>query len=686
MLDELQRISKEALVDNVYLGRQVVTRLQGQLEALPPGPHPSKWQLYMQLGQHELRLGREEAALEHYRAAYELLPRFRDMPREQILDTIFELAVAHMRVAETRNCARRHAAESCILPLRGAGVHADPEPSTAAIELLQEVLARAEVGSEAWVRSRWLLNIACMTLGRHPEGVPAEYRIPLETFGSDASFPHFTNVAPQLGLDVFNLSGGAIGEDFDGDGDLDVMVSTLDTAGQMRLFRNDGNGTFSERTREAGLSGLYGGLNMTHADYDNDGDPDVLVLRGAWFREGGRHPNSLLRNNGDGTFLDVTFLAGLGDVHYPTQTAAWGDYDLDGDLDLYVGNETHEGLDAPCQLFRNDGDGTFTDVARRAGVENGGYAKAVAWGDYDGDRYPDLFVSNGGNKNRLYHNDRDGTFTDVAARAGVEQPFHSFPAWFWDFDNDGRLDLYVSSYGGLFQPPDVLTVAASYLGLPHRAEQPRLYRGDGQGGFRDVAAAWGLTRATLPMGSNFGDLDNDGFLDFYLGTGYPRYEGLMPNVMYHNRRGQGFDDVTLGGGFGHLQKGHAVFFADLDDDGDQDVFEQMGGAYPGDAYANVLYENPGFGNHWLEVRLRGTRSNRDGIGARIRVEIVEAGARRTIYKHVNSGGSFGDNPLRQQIGLGRAERIEQLEIYWPASDTRQILHDVAPDRALEISE
>ena len=156
------------------------------------------------------------------------------------------------------------------------------------------------------------------------------------------------------------------------------------------------------------------------------------------------------------------------------------------------------------------------------------------------------------------------------------------------------------------------------------------------------------------MAGNFGDLDNDGYLDFYLGTGYPDYEALMPNVMYRNRRGTGFADVTSAGGFGHLQKGHGIAFADLDNDGDQDVFEQMGGFLPGDKYFNVAFENPGFGNHWIGVELVGVRSNRSAIGARIRAEVVENGRRRSIYKHVNSGGSFGANPLRQTIGLGEA--------------------------------
>jgi hypothetical protein len=408
-----------------------------------------------------------------------------------------------------------------------------------------------------------------------------------------------------------------------------------------------------------------------------------------------------LRNNGRGTFTDVTFEAGLGEVHYPTQTAAWADYDNDGDLDLYVGNETdidasravdYTGGDlpfnvrAPCQLFRNEGDGTFTDVASEAGVENLAYTKAVVWGDYDGDRWPDLYVSNSGNRNRLYRNNGDGSFTDVAEQLGVEQPYGSFPSWFWDVNNDGALDLLVVVYGGRGMA-DVTTVAAGYLGLPNPgAELGRLYLGDGAGGFDEVAQAWGLTRPTFPMGSNFGDLDNDGYLDFYLGTGYPQYEGLMPNVMYRNRAGRGFADVTTAGGFGHLQKGHAVVFADLDDDGDQDVFEQMGGAYLGDSFGNALFENPGFGHRWIKIKLHGTRSNRSAIGARVRVDILEDGQRRSIFRHVNTGGTFGSNPLRREIGLGRAERIESLEVYWPTSDLTQRFEQVPLDTMIEIEE
>jgi len=188
------------------------------------------------------------------------------------------------------------------------------------------------------------------------------------------------------------------------------------------------------------------------------------------------------------------------------------------------------------------------------------------------------------------------------------------------------------------------------------------------------------------MGANFGDLDNDGWLDFYLGTGYPSYDAVMPNVMYRNRRGESFADISTAGGFAHLQKGHAIVFADLDNDGDQDVFEQMGGALRGDAFYDALYENPGFGNRWIAVHLAGVRTNRSAIGARIRVVVREGGSERSIYKHVNSGGTFGANPLRQSIGLGAAERIERLEILWPTTGQTQTFLDVPMDRFISIVE
>ena len=548
-----------------------------------------------------------------------------------------------MRRGETNNCCRRNSPDSCLLPIQGDGVYTDQEDAKKAITFFTKVLRNSRTDSPLHMKARWLLNINYMTISGYPDQVPRQYLIEPDVLESDEPFPRFMNVAGKLGLNAFDLLGGAIVDDFDGDHYLDIVVSSFDLNEEMRFFQNNRDGTFTDRTERANLSGLVGGFNLNQADYDNDGDLDILVLRGAWTGKHGRIPNSLLRNDGKGRFTDVTFDAGLGKHHFPTQTAAWADYDNDGDLDLYIGNEVlGSAVDAPCQLFQNNGDGTFTEVAKNAGVLNGAFAKGVAWGDYDNDRWPDLYVSNLNAANRLFRNNGDGTFTDVAEQAGCTEPVTSFPVWFWDFDNDGVLDLYVSSYE--WSRGNLAAVAASKLGMPVEFELAKLYRGNGGGGFEDVAEAQNLTQLTLPMGVNFGDLDNDGYLDFYLGTGYPEYEALMPNVMYRNRGGTGFSDVTTAGGFGQLQKGHGVVFADLDNDGDQDVFEQLGGFFPGDKYFNALFENPGFDNHWISVKLVGVRSNRSAIGARIHVTVVDDDGERSIYRHVNSGGSFGANP------------------------------------------
>ncbi len=659
-----------------YLGDGRRRQLLQQLSTLPANVPPSmKLTLKFQLAESQLQAGHTEQAIEQFLECAALVrDKARFLPNlskaQDHLD--MRLAVAYLRLAENQNCVKCRDEDCCIFPIQGGGVHRKKEPARNAIKPLTAFLRRHPDDATA----TWLLNVAYMTLGEYPDSVPEAWRLPEDRFHPDVDFPKFRNIAPQLGLDTFSLSGGMIVDDLNGDNWLDIVVSSWDPAAQMRCWLNNGDGTFSDHTDKGGLAGLTGGLNMIQADYDNDGDVDILVLRGAWLRQFGRHPNSLLQNDGHAHFRDVTFDAGLGENHYPTQSAAWADYDNDGDLDLYVANEIGD-----SKLFNNDGRGHFTDVARAAGVTGGRYPKGVIWGDYDNDRYPDLYVSNLKGPNQLYHNNQNGTFTDVASQAGVTQPNRSFPTWFWDFNNDGALDLFVAGYQN-----NVDHFAADYLGRPHQAATDRLYQGDGRGGFRDVSEEMGLANVTLPMGSNFGDVDNDGFLDFYLGTGYPDYAGLMPNRMFRNQGGTRFVEVTTAAGLGHLQKGHGVAFADYDHDGDQDIFIELGGAFPGDAFSNALFQNPGFGHHWITVRLVGTTSNRAGIGARIRADITEDGKQRPIYKWANSGGTFGGSPLRQHIGLGSATRVDRLEVYWPTSDSTQVFTGLDADQMITVVE
>ncbi|MFN7971630.1 MAG: CRTAC1 family protein [Acidobacteriota bacterium] len=687
MAARLAEVAARTADENPIVGDLGVRELEAKLRDLgPDAPAEARLQTELQLGMNELRVGETEAAIEHIAHVDAQIQKLRasgePVPDEAASEAAYRLGVAYTRLGETRNCCASRSAEACILPIRGGGIHTQREGSTQAIACFKRVLEATPAESSLHLRARWLLNVAAMTLGEYPAKVPRGEIVPETCFTSSVAFPRFPNRAPDLGLDTFNLAGGAIVDDFDLDGDLDILISTFDPLASMRYFENKGDGTFADRTRDANLTDLLGGFNTIQGDVDNDGDPDALVLRGAWQGSAGKVPSSLLSNDGHGRFTDVTYDVGLGTAELPTQTAGFADYDLDGDLDLYIGGETKASLSAPCRLYRNRG-GTFEDVTATAGVGNDRFTKSVAWGDYDGDRFPDLYVSNLDGENRLYHNAGDGTFVDVAGQAGVARPRWSFASWFWDFDNDGALDLFVAGYD--WNRGNLTAVVRSMLGMPDDHDRACLYKGDGRGGFTDVASSVGLTAITLPMGANYGDLDNDGWLDMYLGTGYPDYEALMPNVMYRNDRGTRFVDVTMAGGFGNLQKGHGVVFADIDQDGDQDVFEQVGGFFPGDRFHNSLYENPGFGNHQVTLRLSGTTSNRSAIGARIRLLVEEGGKQRAIYKVVNSGGSFGANPLRQTIGTGSATRVTSVEVFWPATGKTQTFRDVA-DRAYAIVE
>ncbi|MGD8815542.1 MAG: CRTAC1 family protein [Acidobacteriota bacterium] len=671
-------------------GQAVQRRVEEMRAALDAGPltPPERVQALTGLGIVELQVDAPRA-IARLEEALALLPSLPAAARSAMQPTAdFWAAVGYLREAMRVNCVERRQEAACVPGSGAVGVHEVQEPARKAIAHLEPVLATAPRNNPLYPAVRWLATIAYMAVGRWPDDVPTGFAAPAALIAGAGDFPRFNDVAAAAGINVLDTAGGVVVDDFDGDELLDVVTTTMDPAGQMRFFHNRGDGTFDDRTAAANLTGLVGGLNLNQADYDNDGDLDLLVLRGAWLEANGRVPNSLLRNNGDGTFTDVTFAAGLGEAHYPTQAAAWADYDNDGDLDLYIGNEHSPAQPAPSQLFRNNGDGTFADVAGSAFVANLARAKGVAWGDYDGDRLPDLWVANRGSDNRLYHNLGGGLFRDVALRVGVTGPRDAFASWFWDVDNDGALDLLVNNHG---VPPDsaalpLASAAAAVMGDAQAAGHPALYRGNGRGDFTEVSTEYGLTLSTLAMGANFGDLDNDGWLDFLQGTGYPGVEGLLPDVMYRNSAGRGFEDITWVGGFGHLAKGHGVAFADVDNDGDQDVYQQLGGMLPNDEAWDALYENPGFGTHWITIRLVGTTSNRAAVGARIRLEIADGGTRRTIYRTIGADSSFGGNPLRAEIGLGAASTVDLLEIYWPTSDITQAFREVVADRFLRIVE
>ena len=701
MVARLEAIAAAAAQTNPYAGSM---RAEALAAVVPPAFLPDLLRYRSEIARYLLYAGRSEDAA----AALEDI--LREAPADPSVSPAFLsavrqlLALSHLRVAMQRNCVSGPAAGRCSVPVDRDAVHPDDGAARRAIAEYARILGDPPDESTA-LAAQWLLNLAYMMVGEYPFHVPEQWLVPPEAFRPEHDVGGFPDVAGRLGLDDAGRKGGSVMDDFDGDGRLDIVASSAglftvaagENANQLRYFRNEGDGAFSDRTTEAGLDGLVSGLHVIHADYDNDGFLDLLVLRGAWLDTG--HPNSLLRNDGDGTFTDVTEAAGLL-MPAPTQAAAWGDYDNDGWVDLFIGNESRVapggagagpsggGSVYPSRLFRNNRDGTFTDVAAEAGVAVVGFVKGVVWGDYDNDGRLDLYVTRlrPDEPNLLFHNEGPGpggawSFRDAAAEAGVEGPPVSFPTWFFDYDNDGWEDLFVSGFSG-----GLADVVLERLGQPHRGQLPRLYRNDRDGTFTDVTAAVGLDRIMVGMGSNFGDLDNDGFLDLYLGTGDPDYRMLIPNLMFRNAAGERFQDVTSSGGFGHLQKGHGVSFGDLDADGDQDLYHVAGGAFEGDTFPNALYLNPGHGNRWLTLRLEGVASNRAAIGARIRVAAVTPDGEREVHVTVGAGGSFGGSSLQQEIGLGPATGVRTVAVTWPVTGETDVYSDVGLDRAYRVRE
>jgi len=521
---------------------------------------------------------------------------------------------------------------------------------------------------------RWLLNLAYMTLGQYPGGVPVQYRMPESAFRSAQNIGRFVDVAPAIGLNVVRGAGGLIVDDFENNGLLDVVVSSQDVCDSLRYFHNNGDGTFSDLTERAGLQDQLGGLNIVEADYNNDGCMDILVLRGGWeFAQ----RKSLLRNNCNGTFTDVTDASGLGVSVTSSQTAAWGDIDNDGYLDLFIGNEN-----SPAQLFRNRGDGTFEEIGHSAGVDRIAFTKGVTAADYDQDGFVDFYVANNNGINFLYHNNGNQTFAEVARQAGVQAPTFSFSTWFFDFDNDGWPDLFVTGYMN-----SIDEALKTYAKQAFNAETVKLYRNKHDGTFEDATARVGLEKVFMPMGTNFGDADDDGFLDIYLGMGSPSYTALLPHTLLRNDGGKSFVDITQSSGTGELHKGHGIVFADLWRQGHEDILAEIGGAVPGDKHAMRVFQNPGNRNDWLNVRLVGVKSNRAAVGAQLKVTVQDGNAPpRSIYRIVGQTSSFGGNPMEQHIGLGHDAHVIALDVLWPATKSRQQFTNLAKNQYIEIRE
>jgi len=602
-----------------------------------------------------------------------------------------DMALAYMRLGERANCISNHNRSSCIYPLSDNAVHADQAGSRKAIPVYERILKHhpADLGS------RWLLNIAYMTLGNYPDSVPGPYLIPGLSKTPATKTKPFIDVAAEAGIKLNSRAGGTIAEDFNNDGYLDIVTSGTELDDHMHYFQNNQDGTFTDRSETSGLQRFTGGLNIQQTDYNNDGRMDIFILRGAWKKNGfGNQPSSLLRNNGDGTFTDVTIPSGLLFYH-PTQAAVWADYNNDGWLDVFVGAEGFNNGESVnihrSMLYLNNHNGTFSEAGHRSHCDVMSYVKGVTSADFNHDGWPDIFISTmDGRKYLLKNKGIVGNipdFEDVTGASGIlANTSSTFTTWFFDYNNDGWQDILIADYK--FDAPLGYYAAAEALGKPvPKAGTIYLYKNNHDGTFTDVSKQAGLDKVVFSMGANFGDIDNDGFADLYFGTGNPDFGSLIPNKLFRNIGGERFEDITNISGTGNLQKGHGVAFADFRNRGLQDIFIEMGGAYKGDEYASALYMNPGQnGNNWISLKAEGVKSNRPAIGSHIKVTFADNGIKRSVYRDVNSGGSFGSSPVALEIGLGHVKVIGELEITWAGSGAVQRFYNLPVNRFYHITE
>jgi len=524
-----------------------------------------------------------------------------------------------------------------------------------------------------------------------------------------ASDVHFTDITEKAGISfrhvsspekkyiVESMSGGVALFDYDNDGYLDIYLVNSLTVDLVKskqktrsaLYHNNGDGTFLDVTDRAGIGDIGWGMGVTIGDYNNDGFDDIYVTcLGA---------NHLLKNNGNGTFKDVTQSAGVADPRWSTG-AAFVDYDNDGKLDLFVSNYVDFDVDhlpefgsgRTCQfkgipvqcgprglpgagdtLYHNNGDGTFTDVSKKAGVSDPGgyYGLGVICSDFDGDGLVDIFVANDSTPNFLYHNNGDGTFKDIGFPSGTavnengsEQG--SMGVTLGDYDHDQRLDLFITNFDDDYNT---------------------LYHNDGKGSFTDVSYAAKVAAVSLPYvgwGTKFFDYDNDGWVDLLVVNGhvYPQLPTYRQrNFVHHNNRDGTFTEVgaQLGAPFAEKRTGRGAAFGDLDNDGDVDVVINNLDGPP-----QVLRNDGGNANNSVWIRTIGVKSNRDGIGARVKVVAGDL----TQIDEVHSGGSYlSQNDLGLHFGVEKRTKIDLIEVQWPSGAVDKMV-DASVNRILTIKE
>jgi hypothetical protein len=544
-----------------------------------------------------------------------------------------------------------------------------------------------------------------MSSPQHPAAAANSGRDPARQTATPSTLPTFEDVTERSGINFRHSFGeqklssimeatgsGCAWIDYNNDGLLDLYVLNgryIDGVTKFskpdgveatnHLYRNNGDGTFTDVTAQAGVGGKGFAMGVTVGDYDNDGYEDIYVTN--W------NSSILYHNNGDGTFTDVTAKAGVENPHFGTGVT-WLDYDRDGKLDLFVGNYlkfdpnakreyfSADAFPGPLdyegdanRLFHNNGDGTFTDVSHKAGIDNPlGRAMGLTAGDYDNDGWPDIYIANDTMESYLYHNNHDGTFTNVAQDVNVAfgangEATSAMNPIFGDYDNDGWQDIFVSDM-----------------------RYHRLFHNPGPKGFwLDTTVETGVAAVSgqyVGWGDGFFDFDNDGWKDLFIVNGGLHWLVPMEDSVLRNNGNSTFTDVSsqLGDYFKFKKVGRGACFADYDNDGYIDAFIVVLGGK-----GILLHNNPppvGVRNHWLTVKLIGTKSNRDGFGARL--EAI-AGDLHQYIEATAENGYLSQGDPRPHFGLGKHTEVDKLIIHWPSGIEQEIDH-VKADQFLTVKE
>jgi tetratricopeptide (TPR) repeat protein len=506
-------------------------------------------------------------------------------------------------------------------------------------------------------RARVAMWLAARSLNGYPKSVPPAYRMELKV-GYEPARVQLENITAKAGLDKICAGRGTAVLDYNNDGLLDIVMAAAHAG--CTLYRNNGDGTFTDVSVKSGLDKCINAFVIIAGDYDNDGFPDLFVTRqGFYYGDCG-----LYHNNGDGTFTDVTEKAGV-QSWGPAYTASWVDYDCDGYLDLFIGHNLGGMFDRCTQnrLFHNNGDGTFTDETEEAGLHSVFTTIGSCWGDYNNDGYPDLFLSSGLGRPQLFRNNGNGTFTNVSLLAGISDFVVGTTCHFADYNNDGLLDIVQYSWS---DHEDAIHTMRTGHG-PDDGSPLVVYHNNGDGTFTAKTREIGLDGCWGTMSGNFGDVNNDGYIDLLLGNGSPRMERLEPFILLENDHGT-FHNTTFSAGLPFSGKSHGTNCADLFGDGRMSIIIAAGGGYPGDLLMTAVHCPKELPGNYLNVRLTGTRSNRDGNGARITL-LLGTGQQ---MREVTNGSSFGCLPLEQHFGLGTATRVDALEIHWPSGLVQRV--------------